>query len=79
MTDAPFDAFLFEYSRPDANSPGGMLKVRYMAVKQSLKEARKAVVVMIGRLEDVRLVDSGPAVLRDALERGFRDGDARAL
>jgi hypothetical protein len=60
MTDAPFDAFLFEYSRPDANSPGGMLKVRYMAVKQSLKEARKAVVVMIGRLVSVaKCVDLG--------------------
>jgi hypothetical protein len=80
MTDAPYDGFRFEWSRPDVSSPNGVQKMHIIAVARSRAEAERAVAENIaGSLVGARLIGQGQDVLTEAKRRGIADGQASAL
>jgi hypothetical protein len=73
MTDeAAFEGFLFEMTRADVNSPGGVQKNRLYAI------ARPPIDVA-GLPRTARLIDSGPHVLARARELGVGDDDLKIV
>jgi hypothetical protein len=80
MKDASYDAFRFEWGRPNMNSPNGILKVHCIAVAKSLADAEQAMIETVsGSLVGARLIGRGPDVLAEARQRGMRDGEAKVL
>ena len=79
MTEIQFEGYLLEYGRSDANSPGGIRTVRYLAVMRSADEALAAVGAKVGTPTDVRLVNHGPEQLSQARALGLQDGEVREL
>jgi hypothetical protein len=79
MTEAQYDGFRFEVSRPDVSAPGGVLKVHYIAVAKSTEDAKAAILSDLGRPSSIKFISRGPSVLTEARQRGLADGDVSAL
>jgi hypothetical protein len=80
MSNTPYTGFRFEWSRPDINSPNGVLKVHCIAVATSLVQAQGIMADSVsGSLVGVRLIDRGEAVLAEAKQRGVADGQGVIL
>lgn len=70
------NGFILEYARSDVNSPGGSRVSRYIVVAESTAAAF-AIVGDWGIRR--RLIDDGPAVLKQARELGLNDNESRPL
>ena len=70
--------FLFEHSRSDASSPGGVRRTRIAAIAANRRDA-------LGLAGDIlpviamRLVDEGPDAFRAAQAAGVGDGEAKVI
>jgi hypothetical protein len=70
------NGFILEYSRADANSPGGLLKARFIVVAASAQAAFD----LVGDWGKSRtVIESGPKVLEQARKLGLADNEARTL
>ena len=78
MTEAAYDGFRFEHTRPDMNSPGGKLKTHILAVARSLEEARNSAGERLPA-HGLHLISHGPKDLEAARSLHIRDGEARLL
>ena len=74
-----YTGYRFEHSSPDVNSPGGVLKLRYLVVASSLEEAHTIVGLMVGNPGTLKLIDKGADALAQARELGVPDGQASVL
>src|SRR5687767_8752023 len=74
---ADYTGYRFEYARPDANSPGGVLKRYYLAVAISPEEAHTIVGQMVGNPGALKLIDEGADALAQARKLGVPNGHAR--
>lgn len=73
MTDDDhMEGFLFEFTRADANSPGGVQTSRLYAVAQPP-------ISVAGLPSTAKLIDSGPHVLARARELGVADNDLKIV
>ena len=70
------DGFILEYARPDANSPKGQLRTRYIVIAES----RGAAFALVGEWGASReVVEQGPAVLERARKLGLADNECKPL
>jgi hypothetical protein len=79
MSNDQYNGFLFEWSRPDVNSLGGLQKTRYIVIETTLDRAREAMAGEVPVMADVSLIDQGQAVLEKGRRRGFPDGSVNRL
>ena len=70
------DGFILEYTRPDANSPGGMRRTRYIVIAESTGAA----FALVGEWGASRtVVEQGPVVLEQARKLGLADNEYKAF
>ena len=78
MTNALFDGFRFEHSRPDVSAPGGILRLHILAIARNLEEAT-ALAGDILPVQGLKLISQGAKVLEEARKRGLGDGQAMEI
>ena len=77
--DPSFQAFRLLASKQDAQMPGGLLKVQWLAVTKGARQAEAAVRSQVDLAWEIALLASGQAVMDQARILGLRDGDVTAL
>jgi hypothetical protein len=71
------DGYILEFSRPDANSPGGEKNVRYISIAETRERAIQAAGGHWGTRQAV--IDWGAHVLEQARGMGVGDNEAKPL
>ena len=70
--------FLFEHSRPDLNSPGGVRRTKIAAIAETRRDALDLaadILPMVG----LRLLDEGREAFQVAEAAGVSPGEAKAM
>jgi hypothetical protein len=67
--------FRYEHTRPDADAPGGQLKLKILVVAPTWREAVEAVIQVVPQT-GLELIEVGDHVLVEARGRGIADHQA---